>query len=227
MRVATRTRFTGGQPPGPVPLAGPTAGDRCRRRRGLHPARGPAARRRRRHRRGVGSAQRAGRRAVGALRRPGPPRRALRRPGGRRPLPVLRRAAAGRGAPRPRGRCRRVAAAGSDELVRHGLPDRGAAVGEHRVGPGHRAGRHCRGRLGDPRRCGRRHRRTRHGAARPAVDELVFDDVAVVSVPRSGTSLGPSATRQVIVGVDEDQEARLPTSLASLAGGTVILTAQR
>ena len=56
---------------------------------------------------------------------------------------------------------------------------------------------------------------------------LVFDDVAVVSVPRSGTSLGPSATRQVIVGVDEDQEARLPTSLASLAGGTVILTAQR
>lgn len=56
---------------------------------------------------------------------------------------------------------------------------------------------------------------------------LVFDDVAVVSVPRSGTSLGPSATRQVIVGVGEDQESRLPTSLASLAGGTVILTAQR
>lgn len=56
---------------------------------------------------------------------------------------------------------------------------------------------------------------------------LVFDDVAVVSVPRSGTSLGPSATRQVIVGVDEAQESRLPTSLASLAGGTVILTAQR
>jgi hypothetical protein len=56
---------------------------------------------------------------------------------------------------------------------------------------------------------------------------LVFDDVAVVSVPRSGTSLGPSATRQVIVGVGKDQESRLPTSLASLAGGTVILTAQR
>ncbi len=56
---------------------------------------------------------------------------------------------------------------------------------------------------------------------------LVFDDVAVVSVPRAGTSLGPSATRQVIVGVGEAQESRLPTSLAALAGGTVILTAQR
>ena len=56
---------------------------------------------------------------------------------------------------------------------------------------------------------------------------LVFDDVAVLSVPRSGTSLGPTATRQVIVGVDEDQQSRLPTSLAALAGGTVVLTAQR
>jgi hypothetical protein len=56
---------------------------------------------------------------------------------------------------------------------------------------------------------------------------LVFDDVPVVAVPRSGTSLGPSATRQVIVGVGADQQSRLPTSLAALAAGTVLLTAQR
>ena len=56
---------------------------------------------------------------------------------------------------------------------------------------------------------------------------LVFDDVGVLSVPRSGSSLGPTATRQVIVGVGEDQQSRLPTSLAALAGGSVLLTAQR
>ena len=56
---------------------------------------------------------------------------------------------------------------------------------------------------------------------------LVFDDVAVLSVPRSGSSLGPTATRQVIVGVAEDQQSRLPASLAALAGGSVLLTAQR
>ena len=56
---------------------------------------------------------------------------------------------------------------------------------------------------------------------------LVFDDVAVLSVPRSGSSLGPTATRQVIVGVGVDQQSRLPTSLAALAGGSVLLTAQR
>jgi hypothetical protein len=56
---------------------------------------------------------------------------------------------------------------------------------------------------------------------------LVFDDVAVLSVPRSGTSLGPTATRQVIVGVGEEQQSRLPASLAALAGGSVLLTSQR
>jgi hypothetical protein len=63
--------------------------------------------------------------------------------------------------------------------------------------------------------------------ADPARAALVFDDVAVVSVPRPGSSLGPTATRQVIVGVEEDQQARLPLSLAALAGGTVLLTARR
>lgn len=56
---------------------------------------------------------------------------------------------------------------------------------------------------------------------------LVFDDVAVLSVPRTSTSLGPTATRQVIVGIGEDQQGRLPTSLAALAAGSVLLTAQR
>jgi len=56
---------------------------------------------------------------------------------------------------------------------------------------------------------------------------LVFDDVTVLAAPRTGTALGPSATRQVIVGVGPDQADRLPSALASLAGGTVVLTAQR
>jgi hypothetical protein len=56
---------------------------------------------------------------------------------------------------------------------------------------------------------------------------LVFDDVSVVSAPRAGTSLGPSATRQVIVGVNDAQAAALPTALTALAGGAVTLTATR
>lgn len=57
--------------------------------------------------------------------------------------------------------------------------------------------------------------------------QLVLDDVAVVAAPVSGTSLGPTATRQVIVGVRQDQAARLPRSLAALAGGDVTLTMRR
>jgi hypothetical protein len=56
---------------------------------------------------------------------------------------------------------------------------------------------------------------------------LVFDDVPVVSVPASSTSLGPSSTRQVIVGVGEDQQGRLPRSIAALSSGTVVLTVRR
>jgi hypothetical protein len=56
---------------------------------------------------------------------------------------------------------------------------------------------------------------------------LVFDEVAVVALPPAGTSLGPAATRQVIVGVGEDQGRRLARSIAALAGGDVILTVQR
>jgi hypothetical protein len=56
---------------------------------------------------------------------------------------------------------------------------------------------------------------------------LVFDDVSVVSAPRAGTSLGPSATRQVIVGLNDVQAAALPTALTALAGGAVTLTLTR
>lgn len=55
---------------------------------------------------------------------------------------------------------------------------------------------------------------------------LVFDDVTVVSAPRAGTTLGPSATRQVIVGVSGAQEESLPEALAQLSRGTVLLTRQ-
>ena len=57
-----------------------------------------------------------------------------------------------------------------------------------------------------------------------ATSRLVFDDVTVVAAPRSGTSLGPTATRQVIVGLTDDQQAALPTALTALANGTVVLT---
>ncbi len=62
---------------------------------------------------------------------------------------------------------------------------------------------------------------------RAPTSTLLFDDVAVVSAPRSGTSLGPSATRQVIVGVAPAQQDVLPAALAALSGGSVILTVQR
>jgi hypothetical protein len=56
------------------------------------------------------------------------------------------------------------------------------------------------------------------------LSELVFDDVTVVSAPRSGTSLGPSSTRQVIVGVDEAHAEQLPEALAKVSTGTVLIT---
>jgi hypothetical protein len=64
-------------------------------------------------------------------------------------------------------------------------------------------------------------------AGRPPRSTLVFDDVAVVSVPRTSTALGPTATRQVIVGVGEAQRKRLPVSIAALSRGDVVLTVQR
>ncbi|HET6627763.1 MAG TPA: hypothetical protein VFG63_15335 [Nocardioidaceae bacterium] len=54
----------------------------------------------------------------------------------------------------------------------------------------------------------------------------VFDDVVVVAAPRSGSALGPSATRQVIVGVDGEQENGLAEALARAATGTIVITRQ-
>jgi hypothetical protein len=56
---------------------------------------------------------------------------------------------------------------------------------------------------------------------------LVLDDVPVLGAPRSGTTLGPSATRQVVVGVAAAQADELPVALTALAGGTALLTVQR
>ncbi|MGZ6803541.1 MAG: SAF domain-containing protein [Nocardioidaceae bacterium] len=53
---------------------------------------------------------------------------------------------------------------------------------------------------------------------------LVFDDVPVVAAPRGGSSLGPSATRQLIVGIAAGGEADLPTALALLRRGAVLVT---
>ncbi|MGA8993697.1 MAG: hypothetical protein WB441_05265 [Nocardioidaceae bacterium] len=56
---------------------------------------------------------------------------------------------------------------------------------------------------------------------------LVFDHVAVVAVPPSGSSLGPTSTRQVIVGVPPVAARGLPTAIAALSSGAVLLTVPR
>jgi len=67
---------------------------------------------------------------------------------------------------------------------------------------------------------------TRRGTgAGPAT--LVFDDVRVLETPAVSSSLGPATTRQVIVGVAQDQSPALPRSLAALAAGDVLLTGRR
>ncbi len=53
---------------------------------------------------------------------------------------------------------------------------------------------------------------------------LVFDDVVVVDAPPSGSSLAPTGSRQIIIGVDGAQEGFLPTALADVANGTAVVT---
>lgn len=65
------------------------------------------------------------------------------------------------------------------------------------------------------------------GEATPGRATLVFDDVSVVAAPRTATALGPTATRQVIIGVGGDQRSELSRALARLSGGSVVLTRQR
>lgn len=54
----------------------------------------------------------------------------------------------------------------------------------------------------------------------------VFDDVTVVAVPATGSALGPSATRQVVVAVPPGKEGALPEALSRAAEGTVVLVKQ-
>lgn len=53
--------------------------------------------------------------------------------------------------------------------------------------------------------------------------ELVLEGVRVVATPRTGTSLGPSAVRQVVVGVAPGQVPALAEALGRLATGTAVL----
>jgi len=54
----------------------------------------------------------------------------------------------------------------------------------------------------------------------------VFDDVTVVSVPPSGTALGPTSTQQVVVAVPPAKEPALAAALARAASGTVVVVKQ-
>ena len=55
---------------------------------------------------------------------------------------------------------------------------------------------------------------------------LVFDDVLVIAVPGSGSALGSSATRQIVVGVDQADEQDLPAALARASTGAILITKQ-
>ncbi len=59
--------------------------------------------------------------------------------------------------------------------------------------------------------------------AREIASVLVLDDVRVLQLGRSGGSLGPGGTRQVVVGVGPAQEPDLPDALARVAGGSVVM----
>ena len=67
----------------------------------------------------------------------------------------------------------------------------------------------------------------RSAQGEPAGDSLlVFDDVTVVAAPRSGTALGPSATRQLIIGVPGGSEDDLSKVLGQTAAGEILVTKQ-
>jgi hypothetical protein len=52
----------------------------------------------------------------------------------------------------------------------------------------------------------------------------VLTDVPVLALPKAGASLGPTTTRQVIVGVEASQQPVLPRAQARLAEGIPVLT---
>lgn len=64
------------------------------------------------------------------------------------------------------------------------------------------------------------------GGVDEAESILVFDDVVVVAAPQPGSALGPTSTRQIIVGVDPGQEDGLAEALARAATGSTVITKQ-
>lgn len=60
----------------------------------------------------------------------------------------------------------------------------------------------------------------------PGRSVRVFDDVTVVEVPSTGTALGPTSTRQVVIAVPPAKESALPAALARAASGTVVVVKQ-
>jgi hypothetical protein len=54
----------------------------------------------------------------------------------------------------------------------------------------------------------------------------VLAEVRVLALPRTGSSLGPTTTRQVVVGLDRSRQAGLPLALARIAEGTVVIVRQ-
>lgn len=60
----------------------------------------------------------------------------------------------------------------------------------------------------------------------PGRSVRVFDDVTVVAVPATGTALGPTSTRQVVIAVPPAKESALPAALARAASGSVVVVKQ-
>jgi hypothetical protein len=56
--------------------------------------------------------------------------------------------------------------------------------------------------------------------------DLVLEGVRVLALPVAEDSLSPSSDRQVIVGLDRAQQDELPSSLAKLASGSVVVTSR-
>lgn len=55
----------------------------------------------------------------------------------------------------------------------------------------------------------------------------VFDDVSVVGAPQRGSALGPSATRQIVIGVPQEKQDDVALFLAQSAAGQITVTKQR
>lgn len=51
----------------------------------------------------------------------------------------------------------------------------------------------------------------------------VLEAVRVVAVPSTGSALGPSTTRQVLVGLPAEEQGSLPSALAQISAGTPVI----